>query len=103
MYVPNHYIVVSPYSKPEGRRSDSGVETGTESGMMGSGLRKGVRQRSFFEDEYSTATGEVGVNRQRSVGNLTSETCIRHSHPSCIDRLLHYTACCVYCSCMYWV
>jgi serine/threonine protein kinase len=52
-----------PYSKPEGRRSDSGVETGTESGMMGSGLRKGVRQRSFFEDEYSTATGE-------SVGSL---------------------------------
>ena len=33
----------------------------SDSGMIGSGLRKGVRQRSFFEDEYSTATGEVRV------------------------------------------
>ena len=55
------YCLLRPYSKPEGRRSESGAETGgTESGMMGSGLRKGVRQRSFFEDEYSTVTGEVG-------------------------------------------
>ena len=30
------------------------------SSSMGSGLRKGLRQRSFFEDEYSTGIGEVG-------------------------------------------
>ena len=49
-----------PYSKPEGRGTESGMESrSAESAMMGSGLRKGVRQRSFFEDEYSTVTGEV--------------------------------------------
>ena len=47
-----------PYSKPDGRASESGMESGTaDSAMMGSGLRKGLRQRSFFEDEYSTVTG----------------------------------------------
>ena len=53
-------FVCRPYSKPVGGGRDSGMETSDPS--MGSGLRKGLRQRSFFEDEYSTGPGEVCVH-----------------------------------------
>jgi NIMA (never in mitosis gene a)-related kinase len=54
-----------PYSKPEGRSREPGMESGDSS--MGSGLRKGVRQRSFFEDEYTASTGVVGCGMELSM------------------------------------
>ena len=62
-------MMCRPYSKPEGRSRESGMESG-DCGM-GSGLRKGVRQRSFFEDEYTTSTGVVGVGIE--YGNVSIE------------------------------
>lgn len=51
---------------------------------MCSGLRKGLRQRSFFEDEYSTVCGEVSITNFSSLPNsLLLSPPVHRQHQVC--------------------
>lgn len=67
-----------PYSKPEGRSRESGMESTDSS--MGSGLRKGVRQRSFFADITGEVSGPAAANPQPPSLHSTLLSCILYMY-----------------------